>query len=374
MNYLERSRETSQSETSDLTEATWLSSPNGLKSGDRGHIFIAGTGRSGTSFLVRYLTELGLETNLSRNGEQAFWDEAANAGLEDLAIPSSFEDLPYVVKSPWLYQHVGELIESNAVRIDVVIIPVRNLVDAATSRSIVELRAVHQAAPWMTQFKKTWEHWGHTPGGLLFSLSPLDQARLLAVGFHTLIENLIRADIPILFLDFPRLVQDGSYLFSKLRPWLPSSIQEQQGLAAHQRVADPKKIRVGGETSAQNKKETTISAFQLATVAYDDQTVLDQLAIRRELERLRGVEAEQPAIKSELQRLRTIEGNLAHTIRAQECELERLREIEVRLDMTRATLANIYASRSWKMVLPLRRFAATIRSFVRVISKWIRSI
>jgi hypothetical protein len=131
-------------------------------SDSRGHIFIAGTGRSGTSFLVRYLTESGLETHLSRHGEHAFWDDAANAGLEDLAIPSSFEDLPYVVKSPWLYQHISELIESNAVRIELVIIPVRNLVDAAASRAVVELRAVHQAAHWMTQFSKTWSA-GRTP-------------------------------------------------------------------------------------------------------------------------------------------------------------------------------------------------------------------
>ncbi|WP_152535703.1 hypothetical protein [Bradyrhizobium sp. Ai1a-2] len=259
---------------------------------DRGHIFIAGTGRAGTSFLVQYLTELGLETNLSRNGEHAFWDEAANAGLEDLAIPTTFADLPYVVKSPWLYQHIGELIESNAVRIDLVIVPVRNLVDAATSRAVVELRAVHQNAPWMTQFNKTWEHWALTPGGLLFSLNPLDQARLLAVGFHTLIEKLVRADIPILFLDFPRLAEDGAYLFSKLRPWLPAEISEQQGLAAHQRSADPKKIRVRHGTSAQEKPEATYSALPLPTVAYEDQSVLDQLAIRRELERLRRCRSE----------------------------------------------------------------------------------
>jgi hypothetical protein len=76
----------------------------------------------------------------------------------------------------------------------------------------------------------------------------LDQARLLAVGFHTLIENLVRADIPIVFLDFPRLAEDGAYLFSRLRPWLSPNIPEQQGLVAHQRTADPKKIRVRHES------------------------------------------------------------------------------------------------------------------------------
>jgi hypothetical protein len=62
---------------------------------------IAGTGRAGTSFLVRYLAEIGLNTHLSTQGETS-WDESANAGLEDDPILARPEDLPYVVKFPWL--------------------------------------------------------------------------------------------------------------------------------------------------------------------------------------------------------------------------------------------------------------------------------
>jgi hypothetical protein len=218
------------------------------------------------------------------------------------------------VKSPWLYQHIGELIESNAVRIRVVIIPVRDLVDAATSRSLVELRAIHQAARWMATLNKTWEHWGHTPGGAVFSLNPLDQARLLAVGFHILIETLVRADIPILFLEFPRLVEDGAYLFNKLQPWLPRYIREEQGLAAHGRVADVKMIRVRHELSAEAKHAAAEGVGPSPMIAYDDHAVLDSLAIRRELERLRSVEAK------------------------------------------------LKASRSWRIMRPLRRLAAAIRA------------
>jgi hypothetical protein len=50
-----------------------------------GHLFIAGTGRTGTSFLVRYLSELGLDTHISRHG-CAHWDSNANAGLEDAPL------------------------------------------------------------------------------------------------------------------------------------------------------------------------------------------------------------------------------------------------------------------------------------------------
>jgi hypothetical protein len=70
------------------------------------HLVIAGTGRAGTSFLVRYLTELGLDTTLARNGDRAGWDSEANAGLESLLV--SGNDLPYVVKSPWIGEYVEQ--------------------------------------------------------------------------------------------------------------------------------------------------------------------------------------------------------------------------------------------------------------------------
>ncbi|HQT89438.1 MAG TPA: hypothetical protein PK677_12925, partial [Acidiphilium sp.] len=65
------------------------------------HLLIAGTGRSGTSFLVKYLDALGFATHFSRFGTYSSWDEAANAGAENLPLPALDPDMPYVVKSPW---------------------------------------------------------------------------------------------------------------------------------------------------------------------------------------------------------------------------------------------------------------------------------
>ena len=48
----------------------------------RHHLVIAGTGRAGTSFLVRYLHQLGLETELAGAHRRPSWDAMANAGLE----------------------------------------------------------------------------------------------------------------------------------------------------------------------------------------------------------------------------------------------------------------------------------------------------
>src|SRR5580700_9301679 len=175
-----------------------MSDENAPSSG--GHVLIAGTGRAGTSFLVRYLTELGLDTELSRHGETAAWDEAANAGLETVPLAGQSWDLPYVLKFPWTDQMIDQILDHHAIRLEAVILPVRDLSEAAMSRSVVELQAMHHAMPWMTEVDQSWEMWGKTAGGVTFSLNPLDQGRLLAVGFHRLVERLIKADIPIVFL------------------------------------------------------------------------------------------------------------------------------------------------------------------------------
>ena len=117
-------------------------------SASRHHLLISGTGRSGTSFLVRYLTGLGLDTTLARQGAGAAWDEHANAGLEELPVADA-ANWPYVVKTPWLHQLVDQLLADGGVVIDAVIMPMRPLMEVAASRVILELRALHAANPWL---------------------------------------------------------------------------------------------------------------------------------------------------------------------------------------------------------------------------------
>lgn len=213
------------------------------------HLLIAGTGRAGTSLLVRYLAALGLDTQLSREGADASWDATANAGLENTPLPDA-DDLPYVIKSPWTYQVIHEALRSGKLQFDAVVIPMRDLTEAACSRSIIEMQAMHRTLPWMAELEQTWDHYGHTPGGVVYSVSPVDQARLLAVGFHQLLEHLVRAEIPVVFLSFPRLVEDAEYLYRTLAPVLPLTVDIETALAAHAGLADPAKVRVGAEIRA----------------------------------------------------------------------------------------------------------------------------
>lgn len=260
----------------------------------RRHVLIAGTGRAGTSFLVRFLTALGLETHISRSGEDP-WDEAAQAGLEDLPVTGGLEDLPYIFKTPWAYQFIDQILADPAIAFDAVIMPMRDLTEATASRAIVQLQAIHSQAPWMAQMDHTWDDWCDTAGGTVFSLDPIDQSRLLAVGFHRLVNRLVQAEVPLIFVAFPRLVQDTDYLVEKLRPILPAALSFDEARRWHRQIADATLVRVGREL----RRNTPPEAIRpgLAMPSLED---LDNAALRREIARLRdrlaATEAERLAL------------------------------------------------------------------------------
>ena len=247
------------------------------------HLIIGGTGRAGTSLLVKYLTECGLETHISRN-EKAYWDENAMAGLEDLPLAGS--DSPYVVKTPWLFECVDDLVKRKDIAIDAVIIPVRDLVEAAASRSILELRARHADAEYMDQ-NKTWEHWGITPGGTVYSVNPIDQSRILAVGFHKAVHVLVKHEIKIIFLDFPRLAEDAEYLYEQLRDILPKDLEKDSALQAHAKIADPSKVRTGPEISETRDKTTRDHKLADPGIQYPGFDAVDNIALKRAISALR---------------------------------------------------------------------------------------
>jgi hypothetical protein len=250
------------------------------------HLIIAGTGRAGTSFLVRYLTELGLDTTLARNGERAGWDSEANAGLENLLLSGA--DLPYVVKSPWIGEYIDQVLKEKQFKIDAFIVPVRDLVEAAASRVVLEQRAIHQHNPWMAdQLERTWETYGHTAGGLVYSLNPLDQARLLAVQFHQLVLKVAEAGIPLVFPVFPRIASDWDYLHKCLQPILPPEITEDVARATHGRVADAAKVRVTGEIGKEGPSNVIYRPEVKSGPRYPSLTEIDNIALRREIGRLR---------------------------------------------------------------------------------------
>jgi hypothetical protein len=250
--------------------------------GPRRHLLIAGTGRAGTSALVRYLDGVGLETHLSRADGSSDWHDGAQAGYEDLPLYTDGRRPPYVIKWPWAYQVIDQILNDPQIKLDAVLIPMRDLVDAAASRSIMQLQAMHQTAPWMSEIETPWEHWGTAEGGVIFSVSPVDQARLLAVGFHQLLWRLTHADIPVVLISFPRFLTDADYLFGKIRNVLPIDISQARARDVHAAVFDPEKARTDRELNSSLGPTLEPDGSDCPSTA-----VLDNIALKRELKRLR---------------------------------------------------------------------------------------
>ena len=192
----------------------------------RRHVIISGTGRCGTTFLVQLCTQLGLDTGY-RDTRSAVHDNC-DAGMEwDIRRLDS----PYVVKSPLLCDWLGPVLESGEVVIEHALIPMRDLHAAAESRRDVTRRArpsdVHS--------------WG-VRGGLYYAQDrPEDEEWILAAKLYELIHTLVVWDVPMTFLDFPRIVHDPAYLYEKLAFLLPGTTED-RFTAAFNAVARPELI------------------------------------------------------------------------------------------------------------------------------------
>jgi hypothetical protein len=180
----------------------------------RSHVVITGTGRAGTTFLVQLLTRLGLDTGFDSNTMEVLpaardarlgpvdFFPMARAGLE---MDIRHANAPYIVKTPFLCDFAEEVLAS-PVRIEHAIIPVRQFDAAAASRAHVEKLSAENAGDET-----------NVPGGLWDTDEAHHQAAVLRQKFTKLIEVLVRHDIPITFLNYPRLVRDPDYLFAKLK-------------------------------------------------------------------------------------------------------------------------------------------------------------
>ncbi|WP_271023269.1 hypothetical protein [Rhizobium sp. RCAM05973] len=334
------------------------------------HLLIAGTGRAGTSFLVRYLSALGLDTGYKPDDKSQAWEANANAGLERLPLVEPNENLPYVLKSPWSGEYIDEILASNRFSFDAIIIPMRDLVEAASSRSILEHRHLHQTVGWMAdRLDATWEVFAYTPGGIIYSLNPLDQARLLALGFHRLVHGAAKACIPLVFPVFPRMVEDWSYLYETLKPILPATITAEAARSAHDQVASMSLVRVGSELGGSGPNQAAETAGQ-SIHRYPTTSDIDLIALRRELTRLRQ---ERQAAADDVARLSNDVTRLSaqcNTIEAEvkrlEMELETAQKYEEENAIILGRLGNLLNSKSWRLTAPLRKLVDTVRPKRRI--------
>jgi hypothetical protein len=182
-------------------------------------IVITGTGRSGTTFLVRLLSAIGQPTGYTEQNWRDHYFDYSSAGLEgDPLDPAS----PYIVKNPELSVTLPDILARGGLAIDHAIVPVRDLDQAALSRVHIGGQA------------------GEIPGGLVGTGDAEQQRAVLAERFHGLVHALVVHEVPHTFLEFPRFVQDVEYAYRKLAPIFP--VDHDRFAAAFRALADPTKV------------------------------------------------------------------------------------------------------------------------------------
>jgi len=156
-------------------------------------IFITGTGRCGTTFLIKLFSFLNFNTGFNKSNYAKNIYSECNSGMEK-AYNSEYE----VVKSPLIMYNIQTIIADPKVHIQTIIIPIRDYKASANSR-----------------IKN-----GRKAGGLW---NANDEASQL-LFYNKIISNYIyymtKYEINTIFLDFDKMVNDKTYLFQKLKPVL----------------------------------------------------------------------------------------------------------------------------------------------------------
>jgi len=335
--------------------------------GPRHHVVIAGTGRAGTTFLVEFLRACGLDVGTSAQREKR-----AQAGLEhSLLDPSA----PHIVKDPWLFTYCDE-IDPDQVVVDALIVPIRDLMASANSRVLQE-RAALVETEWRA--RPTVDVWGGVRGGVVYSLDPVDQARLLAVGFHRLLHWAVEREIPLFPLHFPRLVDDGEYLIDSLWPWLGTQCSKEAARTAFALTADPEAVRfrdrlepdVGLPGAREPDQAARLDRAALAMLL--DEREEELVAVKAELDRTREELADvrrhlaeresqfqdqlqdaQQAIATTTARLEDTAARLEDTEAQLVRATERLEEAERELQSNQLERDALHGTLSWRMTRPLR--------------------
>lgn len=183
----------------------------------RNHVIITGTGRSGTTFLVELLTNLGLETGFSIDEIASKKSRQARAGLE---YDVRQDDCPFIVKNPKFCDYAEEVIRRDDIVIEHIFVPVRDLHAAAESRRhVVKIRLSDM--PFLKRLKhRVWPR--KFDGGLWStdSVRPGSQEKILQEKIYKLILATSNTVLPITFMRYPKITKDCPYLFEKLKPVL----------------------------------------------------------------------------------------------------------------------------------------------------------
>lgn len=153
-------------------------------------ILITGTGRCGTTFLIKLFTFLEFDTGFNKNNYESYIYSNCNSGME-----KQYNANHYILKNPTFIGNIRKILKDKSIKIKYVMIPIRDLKASAKSRN---------------------EH-GNNNGGLW---NATDETSQIAYYEHILSNYLYvsnKYDIATIFIDFDRMIKNKKYLFDTLQ-------------------------------------------------------------------------------------------------------------------------------------------------------------
>lgn len=190
------------------------------RSSPNGRVVIAGPGRSGTTFLVALLTELGFDTGFDRDDLETI-DARNRAGLETGLYRHLHERSPispaYILKSPMNSTVLDWACQRGDLCIEHLYVPIRDATQIARSRARVSGLGV-------------------AAGGFWEARNEDEQRAQVQRMFYELMLTVAARELPCTVLEFPRLAQDCAYLHRRLE-YLCADIDRTVFDAAFARIA-----------------------------------------------------------------------------------------------------------------------------------------
>lgn len=152
-------------------------------------ILITGTGRCGTTFLIKLFSFLSFDTGFDRHNYQQFIFANCNSGME-----RHYSDPHYILKNPTFMCDIETIAQDPSMVIKHIILPIRDLQQSASSR----------------------KRHGNATGGLWNAHDEPSQIEF----YKEIIANFMCATtkhkIHVITLDFETMVSDKEYLFEQL--------------------------------------------------------------------------------------------------------------------------------------------------------------
>jgi hypothetical protein len=182
-------------------------------------IYITGTGRSGTTFLIKIFTFLNFDTGFTRDNYTKYIFDNCGSGME-----KNYTEKNYIIKSPFIMSQLPEIINDTTIKIKTFIIPVRDYKKAAISR-------VHHT---------------NQPGGLWNAIDEETQIQFYNKIISEYVYYMTKYEIDTIFLDFDKMISDKEYLFNKLK-----------------KILDEKNISIETFSSVYDEVSSTQSSLKL---------------------------------------------------------------------------------------------------------------